>query len=116
MILGRLLLPVVFMLGGGALLGFGYIRYCKLLQPGQWLYSVVHGRKPGNTQRTGAPKQKQWSQEYSYRPEQQQNAPDPAKRVDDLLDKINLKGYNSLSQEERDFLSKAGKNNQFKVI
>jgi hypothetical protein len=30
-------------------------------------------------------------------------------RVDELLDKINQKGYKSLSKEERDFLSNAGK-------
>jgi hypothetical protein len=30
-------------------------------------------------------------------------------RVDDLLDKINLKGYNSLSEEEKEFLKKASR-------
>ncbi len=32
-------------------------------------------------------------------------------RVDDLLDKINVKGYDSLTQEEKDFLKKASREN-----
>jgi hypothetical protein len=30
-------------------------------------------------------------------------------RIDDILDKINQKGYNSLTQEEKDILSRASK-------
>jgi hypothetical protein len=30
-------------------------------------------------------------------------------RIDDILDKINLRGYNALSKEEKDVLQRAGK-------
>lgn len=94
-------LPVGAMLAGGALMGFVYI---KLLQagyrPAQWVYSLYDtmekmvtpgARVSGNKNRRNA------------QPANKES------RVDELLDKINQKGYKSLSKEERDFLSNAGK-------
>jgi len=104
-------LPVVFMLGGGALMGFGYIRLLQAgYRPGQWLYSIGSWVENLVTPNEQALRSKNNGRRSAFIGQnRQQNVQDPAKRVDDLLDKINLKGYNSLSQEERDFLSKAGK-------
>jgi membrane associated rhomboid family serine protease len=102
-------LPVIIMLLAGAGVGFAYI---KLLQsgyrPGEWIYTLtqkVEGlvtpkeiMRWNNNHKTGALNSK-------YEPKQGITQ----KRIDDILDKINQKGYRSLSSEERDILMKAAR-------
>lgn len=93
--------PVGAMLVGGALMGFTYI---KLLQagyrPGQWVYSLYDSLEKMVT--PGATTVRKNSR-GANQPVNKES------KVDELLDKINQKGYQSLTKEERDFLSKAGK-------
>lgn len=103
-------LPVIFMLLGGGLLGFLYI---KLLQagyrPGEWMYAF------GNKMESLATPGKEAMMKSDLRRKGvlislNNNQPvSTEKRIDDLLDKINQKGYKSLTTEEKDFLSRAGK-------
>jgi hypothetical protein len=94
---------MIAMVVGGGLMGFAYI---KLLQagynPSQWIYSIY-----GIMERSVTPGQniKNKSNRIKFEPSQNNTQ----QRVDDLLDKINQKGYKSLSKEERDFLTNAGK-------
>jgi hypothetical protein len=112
MILGTgFFLPVIFMLVGGGLTGFGYI---KLLQagyrPGHWMYQVT-----GRIARTVTPDENAiWQKRNGRRNDVLHSMYEPKtgisqKRIDDILDKINQKGYNSLSSEEKDILMRAGK-------
>jgi len=96
--------PIILLITGGGLLGFVYIRLLRAgYRPGQWMYSIGNGLERSvtpNPQKTGKrPKESR-----------QITLPTRQERIDALLDKINQKGYKSLSQEERDFLSNAGKN------
>jgi membrane associated rhomboid family serine protease len=104
-------LPVIFMLLGGGLLGFLYV---KLLQagyrPGEWMY--IFGNKLESLFTPG----KEATMKSNLRRKgvliSLNNNSTPVsteKRIDDLLDKINQKGYKSLTAEEKDFLSSAGK-------
>lgn len=103
-------LPVIAMLLGGGLVGFGYI---KLLQagyrPGEWMYSI--GNK---LESIATPNEQVINRKQNVRRNivlnsmQEKPTATKEKRIDALLDKINLKGYNSLSAEERDFLTRAG--------
>jgi membrane associated rhomboid family serine protease len=104
-------LPVVFMLIGGALTGFSYV---KLLQagyrPGEWMHQLT-----GKVESLVTPDENaEWKKHNKKRNEalDKMYAPKQGisqKRIDDILDKINQKGYNSLSSEEKDILVRAGK-------
>jgi membrane associated rhomboid family serine protease len=98
-------LPVICLLAGGASVGFGYV---KLLQsgyrPGEWIYQISAGLErmvtPANERHSG-----RRNKRHNYRT----NEGRIEHRVDDILDKINQKGYKSLTAEERDILMRAGK-------
>lgn len=100
--------PALFLLAGAAITGFVYI---KLLQagykPGGWMYGMFekmdrmvtpdeHAIGRHNKKRNQVLDKIKQKQDLTQ------------KRVDDILDKINQKGYNSLTQEEKDVLMKAG--------
>jgi membrane associated rhomboid family serine protease len=95
--------PMIAMVVGGGLMGFAYI---KLLQagcnPSQWIYSIY-----GMMERSVTPGQNIKNKGNRIKFEPSHN--NTQQRVDELLDKINQKGYKSLSKEERDFLTNAGK-------
>jgi len=104
-------LPIIILLIGGALMGYGYI---KLLQagyrPGAWIYQFAQKAESMVTPSENASRKKQNKKSSdmlhrSYEPKSGISQ----KRIDDLLDKINQKGYNSLSAEEKDTLMRAGK-------
>ena len=112
MILGSgFYVPVIFMLLGGAVAGFGYV---KLLQagyrPGHWMYSIT-----GKVESLVTPDENALNKNKSARryeipsPKQATRNGVSQKRIDDILDKINQKGYNSLSAEEKETLMRAGK-------
>ncbi len=103
-------MPVVLMLVGGGLVGYVYVRLLRAgYRPGQWLYSaagMIEGLATPNEQKINARRN---SGRGGVMTGIGKNTISTEKRIDDLLDKINQKGYKSLSQEERDFLSRAGK-------
>ena len=112
MILGSgFYLPIILLLVAGALSGFGYI---KLLQagyrPGEWMYSFKAKVEGLVTPDENAA----WKKHSKKRNEMLNKIYEPKhgisqKRIDDILDKILQKGYNSLSAEEKDTLMRAGK-------
>ena len=104
-------LPVIFLLLGGGLTGFGYI---KLLQagyrPGEWMYKLT-----GKVESLVTPSDDaEWKRHNKNRTQVLNRMYEPKngisqKRIDDILDKINQKGYISLSAEVKDTLIRAGK-------
>ena len=85
-------------------MGFIYIRLLRSgYRPGQWMYSIGSRLESSVTPKgDGKQVRNRGSRIIPMQSRQE--------RIDELLDKINQKGYKSLSQEERDFLSGAGKN------
>ena len=104
-------LPVILMMAGGGLMGFAYI---KLLQsgyrPGAWMYALK-GRIEGLVT---PDENAEWKRHNKTRSKMLDKIYEPKngisqKRIDEILDKINQKGYNALSKEEKDILMRAGK-------
>lgn len=100
-------MPVVIMAAGGSLTGFCYI---KLLQagykPGAWMYDIG-----GTLQRMATPNEEAIARrrkEQALNDPDQQTEREKQDRVDELLDKINRRGYSSLSKAEKEYLRKAG--------
>jgi membrane associated rhomboid family serine protease len=111
MLLGSgLYVPVVLLQLAGAGTGYAYIRLLRSgYRPSHWMYSVT-GRIEGLvTPDDQAIKRRNAARNAArvYDP----NASVSQKRIDDILDKINQKGYNSLSAEEKEILMRAGKEN-----
>lgn len=78
-------------------------------QPGGWMYALTD-----RIGKIGTPNEYQQSQRSDSRRNRAINSfpssnTGAEKRIDDILDKINQRGYNSLSKEERDLLMRAGK-------
>lgn len=102
-------LPLLLLLTGGGLTGFFYIRLLrKGYKPGEWVYNVY-----GRLERTVTPDEralqakKSRSQILKRIYESKNDL--TQKHIDEILDKINHKGYKSLTQEEKDILMRAGK-------
>lgn len=105
----------LFLLGGGALMGWGYVMLLRNgYKPGDWVYNIkdninnrfeIDDRKYVN--RPGTRRNKTISM-YNPKPKQgiTQN------RIDEILDKINQNGYDSLSKEDKDILLKAAGNKE----
>lgn len=102
--------PYLFLLTGGALTGYGYI---KLLQggykPGGWMYGMMDSMN-----RMATPDENVWGKPGKKRTQvltkvKQTRQDNLQKRVDDILDKINQHGYDSLTNEEKEILLRAGK-------
>jgi len=92
-----------------ALVGFGYI---KLLQngykPGAWLYGsgnkIQHWFAPAEFNAKNPKRRTE-----AFKKMQQTKTASPEESIDMLLDKINQKGYDSLTKEEKDMLMNASK-------
>lgn len=83
------------MLAGGALCGVIYASLVKNgYKPGVWAYDLLDKMEASVTPDERAPSQRQREDQS---------------RVDELLDKINQKGYQSLTKEEKDVLAKASR-------
>lgn len=96
--------PIILLIAGGGLTGFVYIQLLRAgYRPGRWMYTVSNWLQNSVTPNAAKVAARPTSAQREMRKSRQE-------RVDELLDKINQKGYKSLSQEERDFLSNAGKN------
>ncbi|MCD6010381.1 MAG: rhomboid family protein [Flavipsychrobacter sp.] len=99
-------LPVILLMVGGGLMGYGYVKLLKAgYRPGEWMYSF--SSKVNSTFDPGLRSKKQDARWGSSRQEMVNGV--SQKRIDDILDKINQKGYNSLSAEEKEILLRAGK-------
>lgn len=96
---------------GGALTGFVYSQLLKKgFRPGEYLYDLL-----GKIQRLTTPNEAALIEKKSRkRIEILRTMYEPKKgisqdRIDEILDKINDRGYHSLSREEKDILFRAGK-------
>jgi membrane associated rhomboid family serine protease len=104
-------LPVIIMLIGGGLMGFAYIKLLKAgYRPGDWMYQLTSKIASTVTPDEDALRIKNAGKRNEilnkmYEPRNGISQ----KRIDDILDKINQKGYNSLSSEEKETLLRAGK-------
>jgi len=104
-------LPVIFMLLGGGVMGFGYIKLLRAgYRPGDWMYHFT-----GKVESLVTPDENTTRMQRSRNTNQALNKMYEPKngisqqRIDDILDKINQKGYNALSKDEKDVLMRAGK-------
>ena len=102
--------PEIMLLAGGALTGFAYVRVLKAgYRPGQWMY-VFSSRVEGLV----TPNEAKLSQKKGIKIDILTNKYKPKsgisqQNIDDILDKINQKGYKSLTAEEKEILMRAGK-------
>ncbi len=104
-------LPVIFMLAGGGIMGFAYVKLLHAgYRPGQWIYVLF-----GKIESLVTPNENMLRQKNSSRRNEVLNRIyEPKngvsqKHIDAILDKINQKGYNSLTADEKRALMQAGK-------
>lgn len=107
----HLALPDLSLLLGGGLMGFAYI---KLLQsgfrPGNWMYAIYEYMDNSFTPKEKKVVGRGYTQAFtpSYATTQPKTTI-TQRLIDEILDKINQKGYDALSKEEKEILLKAGK-------
>ena len=102
-------LPVILMLVAGAGAGFGYIRLLKTgYRPGQWIYDISDKVESMVTPGRNAFNKKESRTNITYNKYEPKSGVSQ-QQIDIILDKINQKGYNSLTKEERQMLFRAGK-------
>lgn len=109
------IIPLLAMCLGGILAGFGT---AKLLQrgnkPGAWVYGISGSFdrmfNPDVKAKNRLKAQRLRAQQLQAR--KQAERENSQNRVDEILDKINQRGYGSLTAEEREILVKASKENQ----
>jgi membrane associated rhomboid family serine protease len=106
-------LSLVMMLIGGGVSGFYYVRLLRNgNKPGDWMYNLY-----GRMERSVTPDDHTtWQKHNKRRNDLLSRMYEPKhgvtqKKIDDILDKIHQKGYNSLSQEEKNTLLQASKEN-----
>jgi len=104
-------MPKLFLLIGGGFTGFIYIKALRSgRRPGEWVYDLfdrIENTVTPNDHNIWLKHSKKRSQvlKKMYEPKQGISQ----KRIDEILDKINLQGYNSLTSEEKDILLRASK-------
>jgi membrane associated rhomboid family serine protease len=112
MVLGSgLYVPVILQLLAGAATGYIYVVTLRNgYRPGDWMYNVggkiegiVTPDEEAIRKKKAMKRQQVLSSAYEAKTGVSQ------KRIDDILDKINQKGYNALSAEEKDILMRAAK-------
>ena len=104
------MLPSLLLLVGGAISGVLYVQLLRSgYRPGAWMYLMagkIEGLVTPNEnitwQKTGNKRKAVLSKNTH------QNNEVTQKVIDDLLDKINQYGYNSLTEEEKNILKRAG--------
>ena len=102
-------LPVILMLVAGGGSGFVYIRLLKAgYRPGQWIYNISDRVESLVTPSREVLNRKN-SQTYTSYNKYEPKSGVSQQQIDIILDKINQKGYNSLTKEERQMLFRAGK-------
>jgi membrane associated rhomboid family serine protease len=106
MILGSgFYLPVIFLLAGGGAAGLGYVKLLRAgYRPGEWIYNLS-----GRLENMVTPNEDSIRNKKNVPNKRDPRSGISQKRVDEILDKINQKGYNSLSAEEKEILVEAAK-------
>lgn len=101
----------LFVLIGGAVMGYLYVIMMRNgYKPGDWIYNITD--KVGNSfepsEAVAAERRnvKRGRVQSLYSPKPKQGI--TQSRIDEILDKINLKGYESLTKQEKEILMKAG--------
>lgn len=104
-------LSLILLLAGGGLTGFGYIKMLqKGYRPGAWMYNLMN-----LIESTVTPNEHTaWKKNSKKRADVLRKMYEPKqgitqKNIDEILDKINQRGYNSLTKEEKETLFRAGK-------
>jgi len=105
-------LPLLMLCIGGLLAGFLTMTLLKKgYRPCTWMYRI--GEALNNVVTPDEFKPRTQRRNEAMRMSRKQQDKDLSqRRVDEILDKINQKGYASLSEEERDILMKASKEKQ----
>ena len=104
-------LPILFMLAAGGGMGYLYIRLLRAgYKPADWAYRFAEKTESLVTPSPKTVFKKQTVARVSgsnrtYSPKQGISQ----RLIDEILDKINQKGYNSLSKEEKEILLQAGR-------
>lgn len=104
--------PVLLLLAGGVFVGAVFTLLLKSgYQPATWIYSLLSSAEKTMTPKEDVirkkredAKRKELLQSY-YTPNDEVSQ----ERIDEILDKINEKGYYTLTREEKEILKKAGK-------
>ena len=98
-------IPVVIMMVAGGLMGYVYVQLLRSgYKPADWAYNLgnkIEGLVTPSDKNISKKKGRVISM---YQPKQGISQ----SRIDEILDKINQKGYNSLTKEEKEMLLKAG--------
>lgn len=103
----NLQMPNLFLLAGGATMGFSYVKLLKNgYKPGIWVYNMFDWLSRSATPDEHSLKQKR--KRNNVLSKMQANKQDKQRRIDDILDKINQQGYDSLTKEEKEILMSAG--------
>lgn len=102
---------ILVLMAGGGVMGFAYATLLKSgYQPGIWVYNLRE-----RMDRAFAPDENKALERHRQKRKQvlsRMYAPKQGitqKKIDDLLDKINQQGYQSLTKEEKDMLLRASK-------
>lgn len=102
----------LFMLIGGAAMGYGYIKLLQSgVQPGAWMYGAVERINDSFEPDDTAAGNRKGSRRGKVMANVKKGSSGIQNRVDEILDKINQEGYNSLTEEEKKILMKAGEDN-----
>ncbi len=95
---------------GAALTGFLTMMAIKSgKEPGRWIYSISNSIGSLGTPNEYAQSQRSDSRRSRAINSFTSSKTSAEKRIDEILDKINQRGYNSLSEEERELLLRASK-------
>ncbi len=103
------LLPRLMLLTGGGVMGYIYVRMLKSgVQPAEWIYTIAN-----KVESLVTPSERMEGKIIPF-PSNRSQQYEPKRgitqrHIDDILDKINQKGYNSLSKEEKEMLLRAGR-------
>ncbi|MCB9045406.1 MAG: rhomboid family intramembrane serine protease [Chitinophagales bacterium] len=105
----------LFMISGGALMGFVYVRLLRSgYRPGEWVYDIfdkVNNRfEPDERAFVNKSTTRRNKTISMYNPKPKQGI--TQSKIDAILDKINHSGYDSLSKEDRETLMKAAGNDK----
>lgn len=103
-------LPLLMLAVGGGVTGYVTMTLLKRgYRPGNWMYGIS-----GNMQRMATPDEDKLRRQRATRRTEAMNAArtkiTTQQRIDAILDKINQRGYASLTKEERDLLQKESGN------
>ncbi|MBS1644932.1 MAG: rhomboid family intramembrane serine protease [Bacteroidetes bacterium] len=100
-------IPMIALCIGGLVCGWGMMKLVKKgYQPGGWIYGISGALDSSVTPL--AERKHQASNPSSHQSiARKESQKDDSPTVDEILDKINQKGYNSLSNREREILVKA---------